>query len=74
MRTEMFRQALMGLCENATKARKTAALLLDYIEMLSAELEETAPLAAMRGWKSSRIEEGRRLREALGVEEGKDKP
>lgn len=62
-RRQMFEEALA----HEGKLRQTAVLLLDYIEVLSAELDETAPMASLHGWKSSRVEEGRRIRIALGL-------
>ncbi len=49
--------------------RKVSLLLLDYIDMLVAELEETAQIAHVHGWRSTRIEEGKRLRAELGIPE-----
>ena len=38
-----------------------------YTDLLVAELQEVVGMAAMHGWKSSRYEEGKRLRAALGI-------
>ena len=48
----------------------TVALWREYAELLGAELLEVIGLAATHGWKSSRYEEGKRLRAALGIGEG----
>jgi hypothetical protein len=66
----MFEKALEADVQNAAKyekLRQTALLLLDYIDVVSAELDETAPIAHSRGWRSTRVEEGRRIRAALGI-------
>lgn len=34
----------------------------EYIKLLGDELNEVVPLAARRGWKSSRVDEGIKLR------------
>ena len=47
------------------RLRKLALLLLDYIDLLGAELDETVPIAHLHGWKSSRYEEGVKLRAAI---------
>jgi hypothetical protein len=44
------------------RLRKLALKLLEYIDMLSAELDETSQMAFLHGWRSSRVEEGERLR------------
>lgn len=43
------------------------SLLLEYITLLSEELDETVPVAYAHGWRSSRHEEGERLRKLLGL-------
>lgn len=64
-RRQMFEEALAY----EGKLRQTAILLLDYIDLLGAELEETAPIAHDHGWRSSRVEEGKRIRAALGIKD-----
>jgi hypothetical protein len=51
------------------KLRQTALLLIDYIGVISGDLDETAPIAHLRGWRSTRVEEGRRIRAALGIQD-----
>lgn len=68
-RRELWEEAL----QEGPRLRKLALLLLDYIDLISAELDETAPMASLHGWKSSRVEEGERLRAAIekyGSEKG----
>lgn len=43
------------------------ALLREYIALLRAELRELIPFAFPHGWKSTRHEEGKRLRARLGL-------
>ena len=44
------------------RRRSLLILLLDYIDLLGAELDETALVAHVHGWRSTRHEEGNRLR------------
>lgn len=37
----------------------------EYVKLLVDELNEIAPLATVHGWKSSRYEQGKRLREEI---------
>lgn len=67
-RRQMFEEAL----ENESNLKQTAIRLLDYIDLLSAELEETAMIAYVHGWRSSRVEEGTRIRTALGVQDSSE--
>ena len=62
---KIFEEAL----SHENKQKETIRLLLDYIDMLGAEISELAPFAANHGWKSSRVEEGKRIRQALGSKE-----
>jgi hypothetical protein len=39
----------------------------EYLAALLEELNETTGIAYIHGWRSSRVEEGNRLREELGV-------
>ena len=64
-RRKMFEDAFA----NERKLKETIKLLLDYVDLLGAELDELALFAANRGWKSSRAEEGKRIRQALGITE-----
>lgn len=57
-RRDLWEKAL----EEGPRLRKLSLLLLDYINLLSAELDETALIAHDRGWRSSRVAEGERLR------------
>lgn len=67
-RRQMFEEAAaLG------KPEETVILLLDYIDMLSAELNETAQIAHLYHWRSSRVEEGKRLRAALGCHDQGEK-
>lgn len=69
IRRDLWEQALA----EGPHLRKLSLLLLDYIDLISAELDETAPMAALHGWKSTRVEEGERLRAAIeqhGVKKG----
>lgn len=38
-----------------------------YCKILAAELEETAPIAFMRGWRSTRFKAGEEARRLLGI-------
>lgn len=58
IRRELWEAAL----QEGPRLRKLALLLLDYIDVLSAELDETTPIAHDHGWRSSRVAEGARLR------------
>lgn len=60
-RRELWEAAL----QEGPRLRKLALLLLDYIDHLSAELDEIAPMAHAHGWRSSRVAEGERLRAAI---------
>lgn len=50
------------------RERKREVLWREYEALLIAELEEVVPLAATHGWRSSRFEDGVRLRAALAGE------
>ena len=41
-----------------------------YVQLLEAELDETVTWAAVHGWRSSRFEEGERLRAAIVAARG----
>jgi hypothetical protein len=47
------------------KLIKYNVLLLDYNDLLSQELNEVAPIAIAHRWKSTRFEEGERLRNEI---------
>ena len=64
-RRKMFEDAFA----HENKLKETIRLLLDYVDMLGAELDETAPIAHLHGWRSTRAEEGKRIRKALGSKE-----
>jgi hypothetical protein len=65
---ELFWRLVTG-DDGARKLSRTALLLIDYIEMLSRELDEAADMAALHGWKSTRVNQGKRLRAELGISE-----
>jgi hypothetical protein len=56
------REILEQVLREDSRHRRLCILLLDYIDLLSNELEETAIMAHERGWRSKRVEEGERLR------------
>lgn len=68
-RRQLWEQALA----EGPHLRKLSLLLLDYIDLLGAELDETAPMAHARGWRSSRVAEGERLRAAIEAHGGSSK-
>jgi len=39
--------------------------LQEYIVLLGKELDEVVPMASVHGWKSSRFEEGKKMREKI---------
>lgn len=71
-RKERRRKRFEEILVHEAHRRKVTVLLLDYIDMLVAELEETSGIAFVHGWRSSRVEEGKRLRAELGVPELSD--
>lgn len=44
---------------------KLIKALEKYIVMLGKELDEVVPMASIHGWKSSRYEEGKKMREKI---------
>lgn len=58
--------------ERIVELERREAVFREYVDLLTEELGETAVLAALRGWKSTRCEEGERLREALRPKEVMD--
>ncbi len=42
----------------------------EYIELLLAELNETVSIASIHGWRSSRVEQGRAIREKIDKAKG----
>jgi hypothetical protein len=50
--------------DNETQERHIE-LQREYIKLLEKEIQETAPLAAMRGWVSTQIVQGEELRQKL---------
>lgn len=64
------------ICELILSEEKLAALEArealwrEYVELLNGELQETIGLAFVHGWRSSRVEEGERLRALLNLSGG----
>lgn len=61
----MRRKLIEDTIQQEDKLKRLCLLLLDYIDLLTAELNETAIMASLHGWKSSRVEEGKVIREKL---------
>lgn len=51
--------------------KQLIALQEEYIALLCEELNDTAQQAAIRGWKSKRVEQGERLREKINNQKRK---
>lgn len=66
----------MGTCTcGKCNAQELNLALKEYIQLLSDELSEVAPIAFVHGWRSNRFEEGKKLRRTLrsfGLEIGGD--
>jgi len=63
-----------SMCREIYEAhRKQLGLWPQYVELLGKEIAEIAPIAHDRGWRSTRHEEGKKLRLQLGLGEYWDK-
>lgn len=60
-----LRDALKTLLSLAQRVEEIIKVYDDYIILLGKELDELAPFAATHGWKSSRFEEGKKMREKI---------
>ena len=59
---------------NMNKVDKLTELvqaLEEYITLLGKELDEVIPMAAVHGWKSTRFEEGKKLRALISAQREK---
>ncbi len=70
MLTDMCRMCILrdSLLEHVEAAEAREALWREYVALLSDEISELVSLTVGRNiWKSTRVQEGKRLREALGL-------
>lgn len=57
--------AIRHLLDLVDERDKVISLQKEYIKLLGDELDETVEMAHIHGWKSTRYEEGKRLRELI---------
>lgn len=54
------------ICSHFSKPQNELVKALeDYIVLLGKELDEVVPMASVHGWKSSRFEEGKKMRKKI---------
>lgn len=56
---------IQKLIKERDEAREIAAVFKEYAQLLGDEINEMAVFASVHGWKSSRIEQGKVLREKI---------
>ena len=73
-RLERARDELAAMCgrykQERDEAREQAAVFKDYAQLLGDEIDDMAVFAGVHGWKSSRIEQGKLLRDKIKQLEG----